>query len=701
MAQFTKISDNSYKIDGVLTLEDIERINSIEEQTYLIMNNTKGQTSNLLSQINNENVMFQVLGGLDPEEKEKYNTTNYIARTYVSPSGLSKIVEYYENIESQINPNWTDTQKAMFLYGYMAEDIEYTDSNDKAREDELDNTNFRQIDMYNKETTSRSLNGLMYHSLVCAGYALCFKEGMDRLGIPCYYQNHKGKHDWNVAELDGKMVGLDLTWDSSRKDKCSFSYFGPEDFSKTSVHNPSTSFEFGEFDDFLEELDPEEKVFDLDFFTQEELKTNYEVISYTLNREKRDIMQDISLDVDGVIKYMPLNDSQKRDIKWQYFKRKYREECKEENKFIRLAEFLQARNNATAESFLKITSSRNGFLKDITYDPYDYKFTGDDIGIEELSNWSIERNYVKSPNGYKNYIREDLTNSLSEEDEKKAIALLEQKFNEYIYSYMNGIYNDADELLGEFKMIEDNDSIDSIVLRTNISSKLQSLINGKDYLISIGLEQTELEQKLTEIDNIINHPSRMTKEEKEIMAKKSAMEFYAGMMPEENKMREFADMMLNTKLTDEEWKNKSRDSEFMLSIIDTLKFGKEKFYKNDFNERELAKFVDCLNNIWSGNITEAEAIEQFSEFIEDEYVKKDEKQIEQTQTTVQASQDLTEEKQEIQQNQEDPIEIKEYVEVSNYNQNPNLSREQMEQIIQLNQPISTSSIPEKTEARHL
>ena len=207
-------------------------------------------------------------------------------------------------------------------------------------------------------------------------------------------------------------------------------------------------------------------------------------------------------------------------------------------------------------------------------------------------------------------------------------------------------------------------------------------------------------ERIYNIDSIINKPT-MSKEETEIYSKKNAMEFYASMMPEEDKMREFADIMLNTKLTDEEWKSKSRDIEFMLSIIDTLKLGDEKFYKNDLNEKELAKFVDCLNNIWSGNIKEAEAIEQFSEFIEDEYTEKEEKQIEQTQTTAQASQDLTEEKQEIQQKQEDPIEIKEYVEVTNYNQTPNLSREELEQIIQFGEPISTTSISEKSEARHL
>lgn len=131
--------------------------------------------------------------------------------------------------------------------------------------------------MFNQETTSRSLNGLLYHSLVCAGYALCFKEGMDRLGIPCYYQNHQGLHDWNVAELDGKIVGLDLTWDSYRKEKCAFSYFGPANFDEKAAHNPAVNLDFGNFDDLVEIVDSEEETFDLSAFTDEELRTNYRV----------------------------------------------------------------------------------------------------------------------------------------------------------------------------------------------------------------------------------------------------------------------------------------------------------------------------------------------------------------------------------------------------------------------------------------
>lgn len=137
MAQFTKLSDNSYKIDGELTLENVERINRLAEQTYLVLDNTRGQRSEIINGITNENILFRVLGGLDSSKKKKYDRPNYIARTEVSPSGLSKVVEYYENIERQIDPNWTDTQKAMFLYGYMAEDIDYTDEKDKAMDNDV------------------------------------------------------------------------------------------------------------------------------------------------------------------------------------------------------------------------------------------------------------------------------------------------------------------------------------------------------------------------------------------------------------------------------------------------------------------------------------------------------------------------------------------------------------------------------------
>ena len=71
----------------------------------------------------------------------------------------------------------------------------------------------------NGKDVVRSLNGLLHGRLVCSGFALVFKEAMDRIGVPCAYQNRQGHHSWNIVELEGKLRGVELTWDCCGKNK--------------------------------------------------------------------------------------------------------------------------------------------------------------------------------------------------------------------------------------------------------------------------------------------------------------------------------------------------------------------------------------------------------------------------------------------------------------------------------------------------
>ena len=43
-----------------------------------------------------------------------------------------------------------------------------------------------------------------------------------------YYQNQRSVHAFNVVELDGKLRGVDVTWDCTKNpgEKCSFRNFG-------------------------------------------------------------------------------------------------------------------------------------------------------------------------------------------------------------------------------------------------------------------------------------------------------------------------------------------------------------------------------------------------------------------------------------------------------------------------------------------
>ena len=103
----------------------------------------------------------------------------------------------------------------MFLYNALVVDMEYAE-------------NYEEIQ--SSGTTERSLNGILYGKLVCAGFAQVYKEMLDRIGINNYYQNQKDAHDFNIIEIDGKKYGVDVTWDNNDKKnnngRCGFGRFG-------------------------------------------------------------------------------------------------------------------------------------------------------------------------------------------------------------------------------------------------------------------------------------------------------------------------------------------------------------------------------------------------------------------------------------------------------------------------------------------
>ena len=92
MAEFVLVDKNKYKIIGTLTKEDIDKLNSFKNRTTIILDNTVGFSSDLVSKIESDRVVFSIKGGLDYDTKEKYKEQKYVDRTFVSPSGLKKLL---------------------------------------------------------------------------------------------------------------------------------------------------------------------------------------------------------------------------------------------------------------------------------------------------------------------------------------------------------------------------------------------------------------------------------------------------------------------------------------------------------------------------------------------------------------------------------------------------------------------------------
>ena len=60
MAEFVSVDKNKYKIVGTLTEEDINRINSFKNRTTIILDNTVGLSSELVSKVESDRVVFRL-----------------------------------------------------------------------------------------------------------------------------------------------------------------------------------------------------------------------------------------------------------------------------------------------------------------------------------------------------------------------------------------------------------------------------------------------------------------------------------------------------------------------------------------------------------------------------------------------------------------------------------------------------------------
>ncbi len=161
-----------------------------------------------------------VQGGM--RGKPKYNDERYQRRTTYTGREIKQIINQMKLIESSIPKEWDQFQRAKYIYEVLGKGIEY---------------NYNREDY--KTQRPSSLSGILDRKAICAGYALIYKEMMDRQGIQCDYVRGIGynlnrtsseKHAWNVLTINGQSFAVDLTWDSAnlRKGEKELQYFGDD-----------------------------------------------------------------------------------------------------------------------------------------------------------------------------------------------------------------------------------------------------------------------------------------------------------------------------------------------------------------------------------------------------------------------------------------------------------------------------------------
>ncbi len=462
MATFELLEDGTYRVEGEITQEDVDRINTFQIRTCLVLQNTKGQSSEIIKQIKTDNVYFSILGGLDYYNKSKYNNPDYIERTYSAPKGLTKILEYFERIESGINPEWTDIQKCMYAYNALAVDTEYVKDLDQ--------------DILSNGVTERGLNGVLYNQLTCAGMAQTFKEMMDRLGIPCYYQNQRHVHAFNVVELDGKYRGIDVTWDCTKTDgeKCSFRNFGRDpEFYKKYGHKIAKDYA--------------ETVFDLTPFTDKEIQDNYDIIENAINERKKIVFPFRNFDRERKKKFLPVD--------------RFMENLEDEKSAIIKLKLLEQFGTIPAEMkpMIDATSSRYGFILD--YMGMNNGQTGVYNTLEEIKQSNNIAGDLIMNDGhvilisYENGKRKD--SPLSKKEQEEISPSLISDVKEYYIRYFESEAPQIDSILESYSTIESMPtelSAKTATLRAHLYTKIRLFANGDKFFEQLGIPKEDIDE---------------------------------------------------------------------------------------------------------------------------------------------------------------------------------------------------------------
>lgn len=583
MAEFVSIDKNKYKIVGTLTEEDINKINAFKNRTTLILDNTVGLSSELVSKIVSDRVVFSIKGGLDYDAKEKYKEQKYIDRTFVSPSGLEKIIKYFEYNEQMLNPDWNDFEKAMFLYNALVVDMEYAEDYEKIQ---------------SAGTTERSLNGILYGKLVCAGFAQVYKEMLDRVGIKNYYQNQKDVHAFNVIEVDGKKYGVDVTWDNYDKKnnngRCGFGRFGHDpEFYTRHGHQLYTE----EFDFYSEEeygtkkvYDTDEEVYDLSLLSMDQLNEYYSHIASRVNSRRpfRYNLQDQPLEIKN--KYLPVDTVNLR----------LKQEATQEYPIMVILDFLKKRNALQINSQLvEAFSNRKGYLLDIGDSEGKYR-CGVDLSLIGIDNYEIDRGgNITFENG--NERRHDaiwgidVNNSNMPQEELNALYnRLNQYLNQYLNKYISDIINNLDALLTNYEYKPDEWDTNRVIENGNIYSKLAIVVNSRDYLIKLGISEQEVDniiQRITSKYNEIHKPYEST-----ISKKDHDLDFLSAVFDDLNMVWQTIEYDLQKQITEEEFISLYSNVDYMIKLFEkyiTIAGDKKfKFDEYDISKEDLQQLLN-------------------------------------------------------------------------------------------------------------
>ena len=206
----TRVGNND--MFGYMLDASVDRRLNGEANELLVLENTAGVSSaGMCKRLFSGNVypQIRVIGGYTdkfmnglryPNESKCRESATYSLQEFAD------IIAGMERIESYIDPNWSDAQKATYLFGVLKDAFPYDKRGEKP-------VSLRDASYNNLQALSLDENC----GAVCLGYSLMYKELCDRQGIDCEMVSGVLKtkcgsvgHCWNIVSFDNKRYLVDI-----------------------------------------------------------------------------------------------------------------------------------------------------------------------------------------------------------------------------------------------------------------------------------------------------------------------------------------------------------------------------------------------------------------------------------------------------------------------------------------------------------
>ena len=304
--------------------------------------------------------------------------------------------------------------------------------------------------------------------------------------------------------------------------------------------------------------------------TIEELKTNLRVISQAIN--SRQVNQN------------PLfnsSEEEKKLLPIDTLRDSYQRESVKEKKYIMLYSFLQ-KNGLISKNQYNFLKIRNAYISDVigtlpsslTYTNSSH-FCGSDIDISSLAdcNFYSDGSYY-TPFGVKRIIAQQETENITNSTELNSVFMkLQTRMNQYTINYLINLLNNSETLLEEYKKIQSIEvekDFNISLVEADLFTKLKSLTMSKELLISSGISQEIIQQKLESIEqyfNDITKKNTFTESEQ----REQDLDFLLGVLGDTKEVRQICEQHDGHRFTEEEWNTKSVNVQYMMQVFDKLK----------------------------------------------------------------------------------------------------------------------------------